>query len=340
MLNPALRRMSALAAGGVLAAAALTGCAITQSAGPSGSEDSLKIAFLTASSANTWLAASLDAMQEEAEAEGVEIVEFDGKFEPGLQPRQIQDVIAAGTYDGIILAAIDGTGAIPGIEDALDAGLEVVILNQVVGDALDTADPQVEGVAASVLAPPQATGERLGELALSACEGTDPCRVVYMYGLRGTPYDTAVRTGFDSVIAQHPAIEVIAEGEGGFLGTDEPLKATQDILQAHPGFEVFVGTGDQHVRGALLAFQDAGVDSVKTIGVGASEPAIAAIADGTWFADVAGAPKDEGRVAFAAILAAIRDGEHLGGIDVTTELPDGGLITSENVADFRAQWAG
>lgn len=340
MSNPALRRIVALAAGGVLAAASLTGCALTQSANPSASEDPIKVAFLSASSANTWLAASLEAMKEDAEAEGVEIVEFDGKFEPGLQPRQIQDIITAGTYDGIILAAIDGTGAIPGIQEALDAGLEVVILNQVVGERLDTADPQVDGVAASVLAPPRATGERLGALALTACEGIDPCRVVYMFGLRGTPYDTAIRAGFDATVAENSAIQVIAEGEGGFLGTDQPLRATQDILQAHPAFEVFVGAGDQQVRGALLAFEDAGIRTVKTIGVGASEPALAAITDGTWFGDVAGAPADEGRAAFGALLTAIRDGKHLGGIDVTTSLPDGGLITRENVGEFTAQWAG
>lgn len=340
MSNPAVRRLSALTAAGAISALALTGCALTQGAAPSTSEDPIKIAFLSASSANTWLAVSLEAMQEDAAAEGVEIVEFDGKFEPGVQPRQIQDIITAGTYDGIIITAIEGSGAIPGIEDALEAGLEVVVLNQVVGDRLDTADPQVDGVAASVLAPPRATGERLGALALKACEGADPCRAVYMFGLKGTPYDTAVREGFDATIAENPAIEVIAEGEGGFLGTDQPLKATQDILQAHPEFEVFVGAGDQQVRGALLAFEDAGITTVKTIGVGASEPAIAAITDGTWFADVAGAPADEGHAAFAAMLAAIRDGEHVGGIDVTSDLPDGGLVTNDNVDQFTAQWAG
>ena len=93
MSNPAVRRLSALTAAGAISALALTGCALTQGAAPSTSEDPIKIAFLTASSANTWLAVSLEAMQEDAAAEGVEIVEFDGKFEPGVQPRQIQDII-------------------------------------------------------------------------------------------------------------------------------------------------------------------------------------------------------------------------------------------------------
>jgi ribose transport system substrate-binding protein len=226
------------------------------------------------------------------------------------------------------------------MQEAMDAGLKVVVLNQVVGDRLDTADPQVEGLSASILQPPQTTGERLGKLTVQACEGVSPCKVVYMYGAKGTPYDTALRTGFDSQISAVPGITVVAEADGGFLGTDEPMKATQDVLQAHPDFDVLAGTGDQQIRGALLALTDAGKTGVKTIGVGGSEPALKAIADGTWWGDVAGAPADEGRAAFQALMAAIKDGTDTGGVDVTSDLTDDGLITGDNVDKFTAQWAG
>jgi ribose transport system substrate-binding protein len=279
-------------------------------------------------------------MREEAEKAGVEIVEFDAKFEPGASIRQIEDVIASGQYKGMIIATSDGKAAAPAMQEAMDAGLKVVVLNQVVGDRLDTADPQVEGLSASILQPPQTTGERLGKLTVQACEGISPCEVVYMYGAKGTPYDTALRTGFDSQISAVPGITVVAEADGGFLGTDEPMKATQDVLQAHPDFDVLAGTGDQQIRGALLALTDAGKTDVRTIGVGASEPALEAIAEGTWWGDVAGAPFDEGRAAFKALMAAIEDDTVTGGVDVTSELPDDGLITRDNVDQFTAQWAG
>jgi ribose transport system substrate-binding protein len=317
----------------------LSACAVTGS-DSSGEEEQIQIAYLTASSANTWLAASGEAMRAEAEKAGVKIVEFDAKFEPGASIRQLQDVIASGQYKGVVIATSDGKAAAPAMQEAMDAGLKMVVLNQVVGDRLDTADPQVEGLSASILQPPQSTGERLGKLTVQACEGISPCEVVYMFGAKGTPYDTALRTGFDSQISAVPGITVVAEADGGFLGTDEPLKATQDVLQAHPDFDVLVGTGDQQVRGALLALKDAGKTDVKTIGVGASEPALKAIADGTWWGDVAGAPADEGRAAFEALMAAINDGTDTGGVDVTSNLPDDGLITKDNVSKFTAQWAG
>lgn len=302
------------------------------------SSDKLHIAYLSASSANTWLASSRDAMESEAKKNDAEITEFDGKFTPGLQAKQIQDIIASQKYDGIIIASIDGVGIAPSLTQAMDAGLQVVVLNQVIGEDLTTADPQVDGVAASILAPPQATGERLGDLTVKACEGKSPCDVVYLYGAKGSPFDTAVRTGFDNKTGT--AVEIIAEGESGYLGTDEPRKAVQDILQSHPNFDVLVGTTDVAIRGALLSLADAKKTDVKTVGVGGSEPALAGIKDGSWFGDVAGAPADEGTLAFAAMLDAIRDKKVTGGVDVTTNLPDDGLITQDNVSKFTAQWKG
>ncbi len=335
-----IRTRSMTAVTALSAIALLGGCAVTQKADSATTTGETQVAFLSASSANTWLTASLKAMNEDAAKQNVKITVFDAKFQPGTAAKQIQDVIASKKYKGIILATIDGSAAIPAVEQALQAGLKVVVLNQVVGTKLDTADPQVDGVSASVLAPPQATGERLGKLTVQACEGISPCRVVYMYGTKGTPFDDAVRKGFDSQTSGTSGIKVIADAEGGFLGTDEPRKATQDVIQAHPDFDVLVGSGDQQIKGALLALQDAGKTKVKLIGVGGSEPAIAGIKAGTWWGDVAGAPVTEGHAAFAAMMDAIKNGKDQGGIDVTDQLIDNGLITKANVDKFTAQWPG
>lgn len=50
--------------------------------------------------------------------------------------KQIQDVVASKKYKGIIIATSDGPGAIPALQKAMDAGIKVVILNQVVGEKL------------------------------------------------------------------------------------------------------------------------------------------------------------------------------------------------------------
>lgn len=299
-----------------------------------------EIAYLSASSANTWLAASREEMEAVAAENNVALTEFDAQFTPGAQSRQIQDIIVSGDYDGIIIAAIDGAGIIPDLEEAMDAGLKVGILNQVIGEAYDTPDPQFEGPVVSVLAPPRRSGERMGELALEACQDKSPCNVVYFYGIRGTPIDTALREGFDTVTGVNADIEVVAEAEGQYLGPDVALAAMQDILQRTQDIDVVVGP-DQTIQGAELALKDEGLlDRVSLIGLGGSEPAIQGIRDGRWFGTVFGAPADEGRIVIEAMVAALRDDSVTGGVDPLAELPDDGLVTADNVELFEPQWAG
>lgn len=306
----------------------------------SADDEPLRVAYLSASSANTWLLSSLAEMEKIAAAENVEIVEFDAQFDPSLQATQFQDVIAAGDYDGVILVSISGVASAPDIQAALDAGLEVVLLNQVVGEDFTTAEPQVDGVSASVMAPPFQNGKRLGQLTVQACADLDPCEVVYIYGIKGTPIDDALRAGLDEVLADHPAISVVAEGEGQYLGPEGGINATQDIIQIAPDFNVLVGA-DQSVQGAEIVLGDEGkLDQVSLIGLGGSEPAIAGISSGAWFGGVFGAPGDEGRLAMEALMSALTSGPDIGGVDPLGDLPDDGLITVDNVSSFTAQWAG
>lgn len=302
--------------------------------------DGYEVAYLSASSANTWLGASVKEMDKVAAANNIKITEFDAQFNPALQTTQFQDAIASGRYDGIILVSINGPGAIPDVEQAIKEGIQVVVLNQVVGTDLTTSDPQVEGVAASVMAAPYRSGTRFGDLTIQACEGLDPCEVVFIYGIKGIPLDDAIRQGFDDAIASYPSIKVVAEGEGKYLGPDGGIKATQDILQINDTFDVMVGA-DQSMQGAAIVLADEGMTGkVKLIGLGGSQAALAGIKDGSWFGGVYGAPADEGRMAMEAMVDALKTGNHQGGIDPLVSAPDGGLITAGNVDKFKAQWGG
>ena len=299
-----------------------------------------RIAYLSASSANTFLLASVGELQRLADENNIDLVEFDAQFNAELQTTQLQDAIASGQYDGIILVALNGPGLVPDVEAALASGLQVVLFNQIVGDDLSTNEPQVDGIAASVLAPPVVTGERAGRLTIQACEGLDPCRVVYLFGIRGIPLDVAVRQGFDSAVAGHANIEVVAEGEGMYLGPEGGINAIQDILQAQPSFDVVVGA-DQSLQGVELVLTDEGkLDGVALIGLGGSSPAIDGVRDGRWFATVYYAPASEGRLAMEAMIAALSDGTITGGIDPNATFLDEGLVTSANVDQFTAEWDG
>ena len=307
---------------------------------PVAADEPFQVAYLSASSANTWLLSSRLEMEAVAAANNVEITEFDAQFDPGLQTTQFQDVIASGAYDGVILVALTGIATAPDIAAALDAGMEVVILNQVVGEDYTTSEPQVPGVSANVMAAPFVNGNRLGELTVLACADLDPCEVVYIYGIKGLPIDDAARAGLDEVIASHPAITIVAEGEGQYLGPEGGINATQDILQVAPDFDVLVGA-DQSVQGAEIVLADEGkLDQVRLVGWGGSVPAIDGIAGGRWFGGVFGAPGDEGRIAMEAMVSALTGGPDFGGVDPLADLPDNGLVTADNVHLFTPQWDG
>ncbi|MCY4101975.1 MAG: sugar ABC transporter substrate-binding protein [bacterium] len=297
----------------------------------------VEIAYLSASSANTWLAASKAAMEEVAAANNIEIVEFDAQFNAAMQQQQFQDAIATGRYDGIILVSLVGAGSIPDVEDALAAGIEMVFLNQVVGEDFSDVEPQVPGVAAAVFEPPFVRGERIGQITLETCADFDPCNVVYFYGIRGVPLDEAIRQGWDSVTAGSN-VNVVAEAEGQYLGPDIGLAAMQDIIVSTSDIHVVLGA-DQSMQGAEIALSEAGMDDVRIIGFGGSSYAVEAVQDGRWHAGLFGAPFTEGRLAMEAMVAALA-GTDTGGVDPALSVPHGGLMFQHNADDFEAEWAG
>ncbi|CAB4651887.1 unannotated protein [freshwater metagenome] len=298
-----------------------------------------QIAYLSASSANTWLQASRVQMDKVAKVYGMKITEFDAQFKPGEQAKQIQDIIASGKYKGIIIASVDGAGIIPSLQAAIAKGIKVGILNQVVGTALDTAKPQFAGPSVVVMVPPKVSGERIGKLTLAACKGKTTCKVVYFYGIKGIPLDNAIKQGFDATIASNPGIKIVAEGEGKYGGPDVAQKGMQDILASTPSFDVVVGA-DQSIQGVVLALTDANKLGAKLIGFGGSKAAINGIKSGVWFADLFGAPGTEGKLVMRGMADAIRSGKVTGGIDPGSKMRDNGLVTAANVARFTPEWNG
>jgi len=82
----------------------------------------INLAFLTASSANTWLQTSLTEMKKIAAKNNIKITIFDAAFKGGVQAGQIQDVIASGKYKALIITSLDGAAIIPSLLAAEKAG--------------------------------------------------------------------------------------------------------------------------------------------------------------------------------------------------------------------------
>lgn len=304
-------------------------------------EETLQLAYLSFAVANSYDAPMLAAAQTAAANNNAELTVFDANNSPDAQFQQLQDALASGQYDGIIVQPIFGPGLIPTIEEAIADGAQIAVLDQILGEDLTTSDNQVDGLAANVVFVQSEIGRKQGELVVQACEEfeLDPCNVGFLYNIKVSSLDTAIRTAFDEVIADHPQIEVVAEGEA-FYTVALGLAATQNMLTARDDINLIVGA-DQGIAGAVTAVADAGrAEDIVLVGYGGSATAYNQIAAGVQYATVAQLPASEGRFVVEDLIAAIRGGTPSPPRDPVGELPDDGIITRDNVADFVAEWPG
>ena len=301
----------------------------------------LSIAYLSFAVENSYDAPMLASAQAVASDQNATVKVFDANNSPQTQYSQLQDVINSGQYGGIIVQPIFGTGLTSLVKQAISKGIKVVNMDQILGPNLSTAEPQVTGLSANVTFVPTDIGTKLGQLVVQACKAKNlnPCDVGYLYDIKASALDVAVSGAFNKAIAVDPAIKVVAQGQSFFSPT-EGLTAVQNMLQASPHLNLIVGS-DQGIEGGAQALQTAHLTGkVILVGYGASAAALAGVASGAWYADVAQAPASEGRLAMQALIKALRTGKDSGAVNPVAGLPDGGVVTKADVSQFTAEWPG
>jgi len=310
---------------------------------PSAEAKTLEIAYLSFAVANSYDAPMLAAAQAAAAAGNAKLTVFDANLDPAAQTKQLQDATASGKFDGIITQPLFGAGLVDGVKAAIAAGIGVGNIDQILGADQTTADAQVDGLMANVAFVPSELGRKIGELVVKACADmkANPCTIGYIYSVKAAALDTTLRKAFDEATAAYPQIKVVGEGES-FYTTALGLKASQDILQARPDVSVIVGA-DQAITGAVQAVDAAGVKGkVALVGYGGGAIALQGIASGERYGTVMQMPATEGRLGTEQLIQAIRSGTPVPGMDPLATLPDGGVVTKENVATFLplAEWPG
>ncbi len=312
-------------------------------ASPSAAAKQLQLAYLSFAVANSYDAPMLAAAQASAAAGNAQMTVFDANNDPAAQTKQFQDAIAAGKYDGIVIQPIYGGGLVTTVQDAISKKIAVGNIDQILGTDFTTASSQVQGLSSNVVFVPSEMGTKMGQLVVQACAAANanPCNVGYIYSVKASGLDGALRTAFDAAIATNPNIKVVAEGES-FYQTALGLKASQDMLTAHPDLSVIAGS-DQSITGALQAVTAANrKGKVLLVGYGGAAVALQGVASGDRFGTVMQAPASEGRIGIADLIQAIRSGTPVPGVDALASFPDGGVVTKDNVSKFLtlAEWPG
>ncbi len=338
--STALRRSATI---GLVAAAtvALAACSAPADGGGGGEEETLQIAYISFAVANTYDEPMLAEAQRVADENNAELTVFDGNLDPNLQATLIQDVVASGQYDGMIVQPIYGPAILDAVQGAIDAGITVVNIDQILGDDFTSGATQLEGLSANVVFVGSILGEKFGEQAVEACasQDLDPCNVAYLHDLKTSAVSIALWDAFNEVTAGTP-VTVVAEGET-FWNPAAAQTAVADILTANPDIDAIV-TSDQGLQGAALAIEAAGMSmsDFLLVGYGGSVWGQEHVADGSVFSDVLMAPATTGRLGMEALIDALRNGNDHGDVDPFADFPNNGVITQDTADQFTGEWAG
>jgi ribose transport system substrate-binding protein len=313
-------------------------------AGETGDAEPIRVAVFLASAANTYWQAELEGAMEAAEEAGnVEITSFDGEFDTNRQKSQLQDALVSGQFDAWFVGPNEGAALVPEITQALGEGIPVACTLVPCGPDIREVDVQIEGMTAFIGVGFYENGQDLGELTLQACEGKDPCKVVWLPGLPSLPLEQAREEGLRSVLEENDSIEIVATQGGGYLAAPA-LEATQNILQANPDAAVIVSSGDQMIVGAERAVRLAGKEGqIALIGNGATTDGVQAIGEDRWFGSAVYLPRTEGRRATELLIQSLRE-EPVEGmyIDPLEETGAPRIITQDNVdeVEFEPEFEG
>jgi ribose transport system substrate-binding protein len=316
--------------------AACVAAALVAGTGAASQQQQISVAYLSFAVANSYDAPMLAAARDVAKKQGAKVTVFDAANDPKKQLSQLQTAISSKQYDAIVLQPIFGPQLIPTVKKAIAAGIKVVNMDQILGADPGTAKPPVPGMSGNVVFVQTAIGRKQGLLTNRACAalGANPCNIGFLYSVKVSSLDTAIRNGFDAV-TKGKGVTVVTEGET-FYNPANALKASQTMLQAQPDLHVIVGA-DQGATGAQQALNGR---NVTLIGYGGGEVGLKRVAAGDWFGTVMQRPATEGRLAMACAIKAVKTGTGCGGIDVLKTLPDGGVVTKANAGKFKAEWPG
>lgn len=326
------------------AIALLTGAAIAPQV-TSAQDKPFRVAFLAASSQNGFNQAIYAGIQAAAEKYGNVTTEiFDGKFSAPTQFSQVEDLVAGQRFDALIVTPNDTVGIATALEEAADADIKVAATLFPIGPDLKNMQPQVKGLITTVASDPSVGARAQAEKVVEYCKDKDPCNVVALIGQLIYPFDNLRNETYKQVLGEHSNIKIVATGEGNY-SPDTSLKTMQDILQANPKIDAVIATGDQHLMGAEIALEDAGIDpsSVYMLGTGLNQIAVDKIREGKFSGTLAQFPASMGAAALDALVKSQKGEQVPTWIDEQTLRDVPQIIDKpwlDAHPDFKAEWQG
>ncbi len=278
----------------VVVAVALFGAAFAQTVG-------LSLSTLN----NPFFVEVRDGAQAAADELGLELIVTDAQDSVSTQISNIEDLLQSGV-DVLIVNATDSDAVVPAVMEANSRNVPVIAVDRSVNG----------GTLAYFIASDNLAGGRLaGEF---ICEQIGGGNVVELEGIPGASAARERGQGFNEAAAECEGLNVVARQTANF-NRAEGLSVMENILVAQPEIDAVFAHNDEMALGALQAIQASGRD-ILVVGFDATDDAVAAVNECTMAATVAQQPSMLGDEAVRAANEIITNGAPAETVNVAVDL--------------------
>ncbi|MCP1103285.1 ABC-type sugar transport system substrate-binding protein [Aequitasia blattaphilus] len=254
-------------------------------------EGKVKIGMTLYSLKNEFTVRLANAAEAKAEELGIELVVYDGNYDPSTQISQVETMISDGC-DGIILNPQDAEACAPCVDKAADAGIPVVGVNtRVKSDKLTSYVGSIDVTA----------GEMEMQKIVDLLDGKG--NIVIIEGPMGQSAQIERREGIQNILDKYPDIKVLAEKTANW-SRSEGMTVMENWLQAFDNIDAVVGENDEMALGAREAIKAAGKD-IPAIGVDGITDALNAVEEDNLVASIFQDGAGQGSKAVEVLLDAI-----------------------------------
>lgn len=287
----------------------------------SNNEGKLRVGYVTMDVTSPYFIEMINGMKEEAKELNIELSVHDGKYEAQPQIDAMETLITQ-KVDAIILSANDVEALQPSVDKAKEAGIKVIAANVEMQnvDAFVSLDEYEYGYTGGQIAGKYIKENMNGEAEVAVLTFSQiPAVLNRTKGLKEGIQEFA------------PNVKFVAETDAN--DRESGMKAAENIIQANPNVNVFVGVSDDAVLGAyeaMVAANKTGKD-VCLVGLDAVDEAVQKIDEDTIYrGSVDIAPFESGKNIIATSKKVVEEGP----ITEMIKFPMS-QVTKENVAEYK-----
>lgn len=285
------------------------------------SKGKLKVGYVTMDVTSPYFIEMINGMKEQAKKSNIELSVHDGKYEAQPQIDAMETLITQ-KVDVIVLSANDPEALQPLVDKAKDAGIKVVAANVEMKnvDAFVSLNEYEYGYTGGQIAGKYIKDNMNGEAEVAVLTFSQiPAVLDRAKGLK------------EGIQKFAPNVKFVAETDANNRETG--MKAAENIIQANPNVNVFVGISDDAVLGAYEAMVAANKkgENICLVGLDAVDEAVQKIDENTIYrGSVDIAPFESGKNIIATAKTVVEEGP----IKEMIKFPMT-PVTKENVADYK-----